>query len=375
MKYRFEMDTFELLTCPVTKLGLKYLSRSEAEGQANGKLVSRPDMPNASGDPVTPAGVSDFVLLRDDKRCAYPVIEGVPLLLAPEMLAFDSPSHQFDLCDHRYAEAYEEMEFYNTRASETLRKLEETGAWGILPTEMAASAEERETFPEPWARWADSTHDLASQMDSYRHLGQLKGKRILQLGGSGTHAIKFAMAGADEAWLVTPMLAEATIGRALAESAGVGDRFRAVVGIAEELPFKDATFDGIYSGGSLHHTVTELSFAEANRILRPGGKFAAAEPWRAPLYGMGTRLLGKREDAYCRPLTKERIKPLTSIFKESRIVRHGTLFRYAFIGFEKFGLRLPKRMVWYVGRVDDALSSFIPGLRGYGSSVAVLGEK
>ncbi len=43
---------------------------------------------------------------------------------------------------------------------------------------------------------------------------------------------------------------------------------------AESLPFKDNTFDMIYSHGVLHHAKnTMLCISEAYRVLKPGGKF------------------------------------------------------------------------------------------------------
>lgn len=370
-----DADYLDKLVCPVSKQRVEILSRHEAEGRLLASLVPRGELPNASGVDTPPAGVTNTVLLREDNLCAYPVVDGIPLLLAPEMLGADSVPQEFDLRDPRYAEAYEEMDFYNTRAMVTLTELEAGGAGSILPTEMAASDAEKDTFPDPWQRWADSSHDLAAQMDSYRHLGTPKGRSFLQLGGSGTHAIKFAMAGAKEAWLVTPMVAEARIAIALATAAGVGKQFRAVVGIAEEIPLRDETFDAVFAGGCLHHTVTELSLSEAARVLRIRGRFAAAEPWRAPLYSIGTRLLGKREDAYCRPLTSERLVPLKQSFPECQTIRHGTFSRYPLIALEKFGLSFSKQVPWHIGRIDDAISSIVPGLRRFGSSIAVLGTK
>ena len=45
-------------------------------------------------------------------------------------------------------------------------------------------------------------------------------------------------------------------------------------GNAENLPFQDNTFDMIYSHGVLHHAKNTMRcFAEAYRVLKPGGKF------------------------------------------------------------------------------------------------------
>lgn len=45
---------------------------------------------------------------------------------------------------------------------------------------------------------------------------------------------------------------------------------------AESLPFREDSFDVVYSWGVLHHTPrTDLAFAEAFRVLRPGGTLKA----------------------------------------------------------------------------------------------------
>lgn len=340
-----------------------------------GTLKAREELKNAKGGVSKAAGVTDEVLVRKDLAAAYPVVNGIPILLAPETLFTGDTVMSYDLADPRFAEAYEEMEFYNTVAAEALENLDERGAWSVLPTEMAASEEEKESFPSPWQRWVDAPHDSAAQWDAYRHLGRVRGKRLLQLGGSGTHAIKFALAGAGESWLVTPMAGEALIARELAASAGVGDRFHSIVAIAEELPLRSDSFDGIFAGGCLHHMVTDVALPEAARILRKGGRFAAAEPWRAPFYEVGTKLLGKREDAYCRPLNTERLEPLSRSFSTSSLVGHGTFTRYPILALDKLGLKFSKSIPWHVGKIDDAIASLIPGLRKLGSSVAVLATK
>ncbi len=240
---------------------------------------------------------------------------------------------------------------------------------------MAATDEEKRSFPAPWHRWVDSPYDLAGQWEAYLHLGKMEGRRMLQLGGSGTHAIKFAMAGAAMAWLVTPMLGEAKLARSLADSAGVGERFQAVVGIAEEIPLRSESFDGVFAGGCLHHMLTDIALPEAARVLKEGGKFSAVEPWRAPLYSIGTKLLGQREHAHCKPLTDDRLRPLESSFSTMSVVGHGTLTRYPLIALGKLGLPIKKSVPWHLGKIDDAVCSIIPGARRLGSSVAVLATK
>ena len=97
------------------------------------------------------------------------------------------------------------------------------------------------------------------------------------------------LGGAREAWLLTPVESEARYAQELARLTGVEIQCR--VGVAEDMPFKAAFFDAIYSGGCAHHFQTEKAFPEIARILVPGGRFSAEDPWRAPLYGWGIRAL------------------------------------------------------------------------------------
>jgi uncharacterized protein YbaR (Trm112 family)/SAM-dependent methyltransferase len=360
------------LVCPVTKRPLRLCSLEEACSKVSG---GAPLAPRAT-DAVKPVGPTSQVLLRDDHACAYPVVDGYPILLAPEVLTSSDRRGSFDLKDPRYAEAYEEMTFYNDFASAAASAIEGSEAFLAIRPVMGISGPRSESFPEPWRLWLDAAYDSAAQGEAYAHLAPIAGRRIVQVGGTGTHAVKFVLAGARYACLATPMLEEARFTQALALRAGVSDRVGCVIAIGEELPFASESMDGIYSGGCMHHMVTQLALPEAARILVKGGSFAAVDPWRAPLYAIGTRLLGKRETAvYCRPLTPARIAPLRDAFSETKIVQHGTLTRYPFLALKKFGIDSSLAIVRAVGRIDDALCSLIPGLRSMGSSVAVLGRK
>jgi len=54
----------------------------------------------------------------------------------------------------------------------------------------------------------DAVYDCGGQWDAYNHLAPIRGKRVLQVGGKGIHAIKFILAGVKEAWLLSPMIGE-----------------------------------------------------------------------------------------------------------------------------------------------------------------------
>ncbi len=358
----------ELLICPETKMKLAACTLEQAESQVGAKLS-----PLRSTSFF--AGYTD-VLLREDGLVAYPLIDGLPLLLAPEALGRPDGPTACDLADPRYAEAYEEMEFYNRVATEEAERIETSDAYAAVAPVFQADRSQLDSFPDPADVWLDAVYDCAAQREAYEHLTPLPGKRIVQLGGKGIHAVKFLLGGAEEAWVVTPMIGELRCAQALAEAFNVADRLRCVAAIAEELPLASDSFDAVYSGGCLHHMMVELALTEVERILRTGGRFAAVDPWRAPLHTIGTRILGKREtDVHCRPLTKDRIEPLYRLFRQARVVHHGALTRYPLLALMKFGLPSTLSAARRMTAVDDAICSWLPGLRRWGSSVSCLGTK
>ncbi|MEQ7127295.1 methyltransferase domain-containing protein [Actinopolymorpha sp. B11F2] len=339
------------LQCPETGLPLRRLRRADAE-QITGQLLARRGALYEKADDL---------LVRIDNKAAYPVIKGVPLLLVPE--AQTPLRRDVDLSDPRWGEAYEEMDFYSRSATAHLEAID-----GHI-----AALESLRNITWPSLRHVDAAYDAASQWDAYSHLGALSGQVMMQLGGSGFAAMKTLIAGGGESWLVTPMLSEALYARELSRRLGVPDRFHAVVAVAEQLPFVAGRFDAIYSGGCLHHMATEFAGPEISRVLAVGGRFAAVEPWQTPLHKLGTKVLGKREpNAYCRPLTMERLAPMRGSFGSFEVRNHGPLLRYAALAWLKLSKWEIKpetgmRMTW----LDDRL----PLPRRLGGSVAVLATK
>lgn len=359
-------DTVQLV-CPLTGQAVTAMPRDRARGLiADGQpLIGRPDS-DAIGETPT-------VLVREDRTAAYPILNGVPILLGPERLMREAP--EVDLDASRYQEAYAEMGFYNDVARSQMPAIEESRAFAGLRSILDLSREQRTAFPHPPSVWLDATYDAASQWESYAAIAPVAGGTLAQIGGSGSHATKFLLAGAAEAWLITPMVEEVRFGMALAEAAGVGDRFRGVVGIAEELPFANDSFDAIYSGGVVHHMETGIAMPEVARVLKPGGTMSAAEPMRAPLYAAGIKVFGQRESgASCRPLTEQRLGPFHAAFAESVVTRHGALTRYPLIAAGKLGWSVRLETAWKITRFDDRVASKI-GLRGLGSGISIVGRK
>jgi len=360
-----------LFICPQSKLPLRPMPLDAArQAMGTAELI-----PRTNAEPA-PFGVTPMLMVRADNACAYPIVDGIPILLAPEQITPEDRPQSFNLDDVKYAEAYEEMTFYNEVAKTEAAEIKKAQSYECVEPVLKLTAEVRRNFPEPAEAWSDCVPDCKAQYNAYKYLAPMPGKRVLQLGGKGIHAVKLLLAGAAEAWVITPMLGEIYCSIALAQEAGVLERLRCVVGVAEEIPIADNTFDAIYSAGCVHHMTTELAMPEIVRVLKPGGKFSSFDPWRAPLYAIGTKILGKREvGVFCRPLTRKRVAPFFTSFSQAEKTQYGTLTRYPVLALWKFGINVPFRTMWQLYRFDDALCSYIPGMRNFGSSVALFGTK
>ena len=359
------------LVCPKTRLALTEMSLLEAERSiCDGReLVARTGRPTALGR--TPR-----VLVREDGACAYPIVGDIPVLLGPEMLVPPGAPHPCQPDDDVYQEAYQELHFYSELAQRNEQNVEQSRQYGNLVGLLAMDEESRKRLPFPREATLDSPYEPNSLWDAYSHLTPAQGKTVLQVGGSGSHAMKFLLSGAREAWLVSPMIAELRFAVRLAERCGVSSRFKVVAAVGEELPFGDSSFDAVLTSGCLHHMITEVVLPGFHRVLIPGGRFAAVEPWRAPFYGIGTKILGKRErEVQCRPLTKQRCETLFATFTHAEIRHHGALTRYPLIALGKLGVSISLNAAWRITIADDAICSLIPPLRRMGSSVALLGMR
>lgn len=122
-----------------------------------------------------------------------------------------------------------------------------------------------------------SRYERTTYIRDFASFESARGKRVLEIGvGAGSDFRSWVENGA----LATGVdLTEAGI-RLTREHLAVkgleGDAHELRLADAEELPFADGTFDVVYSYGVLHCTPdTEAAFAEAFRVLKPGGRLRA----------------------------------------------------------------------------------------------------
>lgn len=268
---------------------------------------------------------------------------GIPLLLVSG-IAMEEEAHYASVADHGYGGAQEvvnDREFIAMLLEATKQRFDMPG----LGSGEASS------------RWLDATYDVLAQERCYEFVGDVRGLSVLQIGGKGFHAAKSIIAGAREAWLVTPVEAEARYFLETAEltkGSHSSCALHVAVGVGERLPLPDGSVDRVIVGGSLHHMDVPGALRECRRVLQPGGRFAAWDPWRSDLYDVGIRLFGKREPGVnCRPLDWSRMGVLSD---DVTVHLYSPVVRYLLLVASKCGVSLSLPMALSMFRLEDRLS-------------------
>jgi ubiquinone/menaquinone biosynthesis C-methylase UbiE len=105
------------------------------------------------------------------------------------------------------------------------------------------------------------------RFDAMVRLGDLRGRRVLDVGcGTGAFAAALAERAAAKVWGVEPSGEMRSVARSRLPR-NIGLR----AGTAESLPFREAWFDAVVYSLVVHLVDRDRAFAEARRVLRPGG--------------------------------------------------------------------------------------------------------
>ncbi len=313
------------------------LLRDPSQNQPLGRMrapdaqLVQPLHPRSNRDPI---GVTDIVLSTRDGG-AYPIVEGIPVLMRPERLGPPGTMPEsHDVMAEPYAEAYAEHDLYTELAGTVL------GRRSAAEIRRMIDVAEPSRFFEPAHAWMSGGSTAGAYSRAMHHLAPAEGCVVLQIGGIGTHALKLLHAGASHAVVVSPVIGELIAGRVIAERHGFADRATFVAGLAEELPIENGVVHRVYSGSSLHHTDTARSFSEIERVLDPNGRMASVDVWRASLHRIGTSLFGKAHgNTHCRPFDDERIAPARVHLDSLEVSFHGAALRYPLAIGERLGVR------------------------------------
>lgn len=117
--------------------------------------------------------------------------------------------------------------------------------------------------------------NLDRLLRSMAHLGDLRGRRFLDLGCGVGWAARLAATRGGAALAVGLDFAGTALVRARRHTPEAGW----VQGDGTALPFRDASFDDVFSFGSMEHFPDiARGFTEAARVLRPGGMLVTVVP-------------------------------------------------------------------------------------------------
>lgn len=128
-------------------------------------VAARGLRPRRTSPQLPPLPSTCSVLLRADGLAAYPVINGIPVLKAPEaLLATQLPDTRINLRDARYAESYEEQGYYAEQADK------QDVAVHPLNALVGVSPVVRASFPFPPSVWVHEPYDSQAAWTAAQHI-------------------------------------------------------------------------------------------------------------------------------------------------------------------------------------------------------------
>jgi SAM-dependent methyltransferase len=117
----------------------------------------------------------------------------------------------------------------------------------------------------------------------------------------------------------------------LLEQVGAGYRML-IEGSAEELPFRDGSFDAVLSLNMLHHVMSpERAMSEMVRVLRPGGIFVSLDPRKLAAIELAKRVIRGDDPAYATTHKAFEVREYVQIVKGGGALRLEQLRRFGFL--------------------------------------------
>lgn len=225
------------------------------------------------------------------------------------------------------------------------------------------------------------------------HVGELKGKKILDVGcGFGESAVYFALKGAEVIAVdISPEMIR--FAKELANRYGVAINF--VVSAAEELRFENESFDIVYCANLLHHLSisNRIGFLERmHRVLKNGGWFYS---WDPLVYNPAIKIYRRIADEVRSkdevPLNFRILKDFKKIFsktyhKEFWLLTLTLFFKYYFINrynpneiryWKEIYKENPESIGWWFNglkKIDNILLN-IPLLRRLAWNIVIYAQK
>lgn len=206
------------------------------------------------------------------------------------------------------------------------------------------------------------------QQYAYSLMGDVKGKKILEIGGGlGINAIYLARCGA-EVFVIDIAEERLNVLKKLIERLKLQDSIHLYQMQGELLAFKDNFFDIIYTKAVLIHTDVELVAKEVQRVLKNNGKGIFTEPFSKNPFANLYRLTfaPKVWRLITHYFDEQQVSFLIRQFQYFTIKKFYFLSFFAF--FWQFGIQnksLFQLSIKILTYIDDILFKIYPSLRQY----------
>ncbi|MTB53170.1 class I SAM-dependent methyltransferase [Lewinella sp. W8] len=156
----------------------------------------------------------------------------------------------------------------------------------------------------------------------------VKGKKILDIGGSCIDTWRFLAAGASSVEQIEVSANSQKLGfNRIQGKLGESERITFHTCPAEFLPFRDESFDLVFSRSSIHHTMRSQSIPEIHRVLRKNGMFLFFEPTQTRFFNAlmhTTRKIRHVDRGTDDPLTIKDFRLLKKLFRDVSIYPEST---------------------------------------------------
>lgn len=189
----------------------------------------------------------------------------------------------------------------------------------------------------------------------------IRGKKVLEYGcGPGSAAFELAKAGADVTGIdISDVAIQQSKERAKRE--GLNINFQVMD--AENLDFKDATFDLICGSGILHHLELEKAYREIRRTLKSSGRAVFFEPLgHNPVINLYRKLTPKMRTEDEHPLLMSDLERAENYFQEINL---------SFFNLTSIASTFIPVINSYLSRFDDYLFEVFPKLKKYAWIVVI----
>jgi exosortase/archaeosortase family protein len=219
------------------------------------------------------------------------------------------------------------------------------------------------------------------------HLGPLEGQRIFKTDlwdeVKNTRILRWAASegahtfGIDISPPIAEQAARGFAGRSLVLAGAVSD--------VRAIPFRDGSFDAIYSMGTVEHfDETDLALEEIFRVLRPGGRAVIGvpnrhDPFLRPLFVGALYRLGLYGYGFEKSYSRRQFRAMLTAAGFEVVAETGILFIPGWLRMAELALHSWARpltfLTWPFVKLFQTLSRRFPGLRRHGYLLATAVRK